>query len=115
MAKTFSTNENNDLYLGKDGNLAMSTGVQAVLQECENIVKVRLGEVVLDIDQGIPFFEVVWNGIPNVIQFESSVRAEILKVAGVLEIVSFSTKVVDKALSYEAVIKTIYGQGTISG
>ncbi len=115
MTKTFSVNSNNDLYLGIDGNISISLDLEAVLQNCAHVVKVRLGEVVLNTDQGIPYFETVWNGIPNIIQFESAARSAILGVNGVTEVISFKTFIIDDALEYTAVIKTLYGEGTING
>lgn len=115
MTQTFSVNSSNDLFLGIDGNISISYNIQAVLENCAHVVKVRLGEVALNTDQGIPYFEVVWNGVPNLIQFESAVRDALLQVEGVVEVVSFRTSIVDDALTYLAVIRTIYGEGTING
>lgn len=115
MTQTFSVNSSNDLYLGRDGNISISFGLEAVLQICAHVVKVRLGEVVLNTDQGIPYFETVWDGVPNLIQFESAVRTAILQVDGVIEVVSFRTTIVDSTLKYVAVIRTVFGEGRFSG
>jgi hypothetical protein len=115
MTQTLAVNENNDLYLSIDGNIAMVYDLTAVLQICAHVVKVRLGEVVLNTDQGLPFFETVWNGSPNLIQFEAAARATLLGVTGVVEVVSFDMSIVDSSLVYVAVIRTIYGTGTING
>ncbi len=115
MAKTLSVNENNDLYLGIDGNISVSIGLRAVLEDCEHVIKTRLDEVALNTDQGIPYFQTVWNGIPNLIQFQAAVRVAILQIADVVEVVSLNTKIVDDAVEYRAVIRTTYGEGTING
>lgn len=115
MTQTFSVDSKNDLFLNINGNISISRDVQAVLENCAHIVKVRLGEVALNTDQGIPYFETVWNGVPNLIQFESAVRSALLQIEDVIEVVSFKTSIVDDALTYLAVIRTIYGEGVING
>jgi hypothetical protein len=115
MTQTFSVNSNNDLFLGIDGNISISYDLQAVLENCAHIVKVRLGEVVLNTDQGLPYFETVWNGVPNLIQFESAARNALLQIDGVTEVVSFKISIVDDVLVYLATIRTIYGEGAING
>lgn len=115
MTKTFLVDSNNDLYLDSNGNIAIGSNLIAVLQTCEHVAKTRLGEEVLVITDGIPYFETVWNGSPNLIQFEAAMRFALLQVPDVTEIVSLNTVIVDDVLQYEAVIRTIYGQGTING
>lgn len=112
---TLSTNTNNDLYLDPRGRIAMVRDIEAVLQTCEHVIKTRLGEYIYDTDRGIPYFETVWDGIPNLIQFEAAARSAILGVTGVTEVISFRSVVIDATLTYEAVIKTIYGVGTVNG
>lgn len=107
----------NDLYIGSDGNLAMAIDVEAVLQDCAHVAKTILGEMVLQTDLGIPNFETVWQGVPNLPQYEVAVRSALLSVPGVIEIVAFNfnTEATIDNLGYTAVIRTIYGQGAISG
>jgi hypothetical protein len=115
MTKTFSVDDSNDLFIGRDGNLAIAVAIEAVLQNCAHAVKTRLGEMIFNTDQGIPFFETVWNGIPNIPQFEAAARQAILQVSGVVEIRLFNVVIIEGNLTYTAVIKTIYGEGTIDG
>jgi hypothetical protein len=120
MTQTFSVDSNNDLYLGRDGNISLSYDLPAVLVVCEQAVKVRLGEVVLNTDVGIPFFETAFSGVPNIIQFEAAVRSAILNVDGVTDILSINTTVTETSpagavLNYTAVINTTFGQGTVNG
>lgn len=115
MAQTLSVNAKNDIYLNHDGNLSISFDVQAVLQDCAQKAKTLLGEMVLNTDQGIPYFQLVWVGVPNIQQFTSALRLAFLSVTGVIEVVSLITSQVDDSLRYTAVIRTIYGSGGISG
>lgn len=123
MTQTIASNVNNDIpgvspndiYLDAQGNIAMSFDLQAVLEECAQVAKTLLGELVFNTDLGIPFFETVWDGVPNIPQYTASLRSSILSVNGVIEIVSLLTTVESDTLNYTAVIRTIYGTGAISG
>lgn len=110
-----STDQNNDIYIASDGNLATSTGLQACAAACEHAVKAQLGEMLLAINQGVPNYETVWSDAANVVQFEFFVRRAITGVEGVIEVSSFSVTVEDNAVKYEAEIVTIYGSGVING
>ena len=54
MTMTFAVDTDNDLFLSSAGNIAISTGLQAVLEDCEHAMKTVLGECVLDIERGSP-------------------------------------------------------------
>ncbi len=115
MTKTFSVNENNDIFIGNDGNLSISAGLQAVLFVCANAAKAQLGEMVLQVEQGIPNFQTIWSGSPNVAQFEAALRTTLLNVADVTEVSNLSIAISNNVLSYTTTINTIYGNGIING
>jgi hypothetical protein len=104
-----------DLTIGDNGDLLIVSGLDAVLFDAERAAKALLGEMVLAIDEGIPYFQVVWNGSPNVNQFEAALRRRLLSLADVLEVVTLSTRQLAGTLSYEATIRTVYGVGVING
>ena len=114
MTQTFAVNSNNDLYIGRDGNLAIVNSLDAILQNCEHAAKTTLGELVLQTNVGIPDFQVVWNGVPNIQQFNASLRQALLAVDGVVEILSLNTVRNGDALIYQAVIRTIYSNAETS-
>lgn len=112
----------NDIYLDNQNNIAMATDLQAVMQECAEAARTLLGECVFDVNIGIPYQQVVWVGVPNIEQFASALRQAFLNVAGVTEVVSLlisqqSNTVVPAQsadmLTFNAIIKTIYGTGVI--
>jgi hypothetical protein len=115
MSTMFAVDQNNDLYIGENGNLAIVTGIEAVLQDCAHVAKAQLGEMVLAIDEGIPNMETVWRGSANIPQFEAYLRAALLSVDGVEEVSELETNVVNNVLSYAVTIQTIYGQGQLNG
>lgn len=114
MAKSFSLNSNNDIFIGLDGLLSISNDLEAVLQDCATAAKAQLGEMILSIDQGVPNFQTIWQSAANVAQFEAFLRRTILRVSGVTEIKSLSVVVRDNTLFYTAEIVTIYGQGALT-
>lgn len=115
MTQMLAVDTNNDLYLNRTGNIAVSNELLAVIQACEHIAKSQLFEMVLAQERGIPNFETIWRGSPNVAQFEAFMRRNLLTVAGVTEIESLETQVADNTLIYIARIKTIYGIGVLNG
>lgn len=113
--RTIAVNANNDIYIATDGNLAMAVDLEAVLQACAQAAKTQLGECVLALDNGVPFFETVWQDSANVAQFEAYLRRVIEKVPGVTEVQQLDVTVDSNVLSYVATIVTVYGEGTING
>lgn len=115
MSIVLSVDAKNDLYIGPNGSLALSTGLQAVMQACQQAAQTQLGEMIYATDQGLPNFAAVWNGAPNLSQFEAYLRRMLAQVAGVTAVVDATVAVANNVLSYTATIQTIYGRGTING
>lgn len=112
----------NDIYLDVEGNIAIAgktqetqDQIQAVLQCCKTAALAQLGEMVLHTDLGIPNLDLIWNGSPNIVQWESVLRSTFLSVEGVQEVLSLSARQSGRVLSYSATIQTIYGQGALNG
>ena len=108
---TFAVNEQNDLYLNTQGNLAFAFDLTSLTQQCAQAAKTLLGEMLYNVNQGIPYFQTLWIGIPNVSQFTSALRRAFLSVDGVLEVVSLITSQSENEFSYTAIIRTVYGSG----
>ena len=115
MTQTFTTDSRNDLTIGTDGNLSISTGLDGVLQACATAAKAQLGEMVLALNRGVPNFQTVWSSRRNVAQFESFLRATLESVSGVQKIDELSVIAEGNVLKYGAVIVTDFGAGAING
>lgn len=113
--RVIAVDENNDLYIGADGSLAMATGLDAVMQAAQQAAQTQLGEMQYAVDQGLPNFATVWNGAANLSQFEAALRRTILAVNHVTGIQDLTVAVANNALSYVATIQTDYGRGALNG
>lgn len=121
--QTFAVNENNDLYIDDNGNIAIVYNQEAILQACKQAALTLLGEMVLQTNQGIPYMQAVWVGVPSIPAFEGALRASWLSVSGVTGISQLTTivgpymppgtNISITALSYSATINTIFGTGDI--
>jgi hypothetical protein len=120
MTQTFGLNANNDIYLDATGNLVILSGQDAVETACGTATKAQLGEMVLQTGLGIPNFQTIWVGAPNLTMFESYLRQTILSVDGVVSITSLSVGTIvvqnpttgldETNLTYTATIENIYGE-----
>lgn len=126
MTQTIAANINNniagvapgDIYLDAQGNIAVVYNQDAVLQACAQAAQTVLGEMIYNTTDGIPFFEAVWVGVPNIQQYAASLRSAFLNVGGgglVTEVVSLIPSQNGNVLYYSAIIRTIYGTGTLTG
>lgn len=104
-----------DIYLNSKGNISISYDIEAVLQACAQAAQTVIGEIIFNVNQGIPFFQTIWNGIPNTQQYTAALRVAFLNVPNVVEVVSLFTTQINNEFQYSAVIRTTFGSGGISG
>lgn len=110
MIRTFGTNEQNDIYIGSDGNLAVLTGINAVAGACETATKAQLGEMIYATTQGMPALQVILGvGVPNYPIYETALRNTILGVQDVSGIEGIQLQPTGNELDYTVTINTIYG------
>lgn len=114
MTRSLAVDSNNDIFIGADGSLAVATAREAVLHICAQTAKTQLGEMIFAIDQGLPNFEAVWNGAPNVGQFEAYLRRNLEAVPDVISVDSVTIDATGGSLTYVATIKTVYGPGVVT-
>ena len=115
MTTTLASDENGDLFLGDDGNIAMLSGLPAVEQRCAEAARTRLSELVLQTDEGLPFLESVFTGSPNIATFENALRAALVAVDGVSAVTALTIGQAGAILNYAAEIDTVFGPGQVSG
>lgn len=115
MTITLTVDVNNDLVIGPTGSLSLSSELQAVLHACAHAAKTQLGEMVFQVGQGLPNFTAVWQGSPNLTQFEAYLRRALLAVEGVTSVEALSVANSGSVLTYRATIATVYGSGALNG
>lgn len=118
MTQSLATNTNNDIYIGTNGNLVMFNGQNAVEQACMNASRASLGEEVLNVAAGLPFFQAVFTGVPNIAVYENYLRQALLAVDGVIAVPSLNARIIKNSedrsvLSYTATIKNRFGLRSI--
>lgn len=113
--RTLAVNENIDIYIGPDGNLAVADGIDAILQGCEQEARIRLGELPYAQSQGIPFFESVFTESPDLGLYDMYLRRQFARVEGVVGVQSIAFNLDGDQLQYEAVIVTTFGSGVARG
>ena len=110
--RAFKRDSNNDFTLSNK-DIAMVNDLQSVMTNCESAVQTLLFEQLYNYENGLPNFELIWNGNPNLRQYEVALRSALLKVDGELKIISLNAKMENNILSYKAVIETQFGLGKI--
>lgn len=113
--KTISTDLNNDMYIGDDGNIAMSYDIVAAAQTAKHFAATLKSEMIHEYDLGIPFFITAFGANPSLPQFEAATRRRILEAPEVTGIRSFQVQQDGDILRYTAVIETTYGTATLNG
>jgi len=115
MTTTLAVDTKNDIYIASTGSLALVSALNAVLQACQQAAQAQRGEMIYQIDKGVPTLDTVWTGSPKVAQFKAYLRRTLMGVVDVLEVTNITTRVADNELHYTATIRTIHGTGNING
>jgi hypothetical protein len=115
VSLVLAVNGSNDLYVGPDGSLATAEGLFAVMQACQQAAQTQLGEMIYAVDQGVPNFTTIWNGSPNLAQFDAFLRRALLAVPDVTGVESLEIDRSGNTVSYVARIQTSFGTGAING
>lgn len=113
--RIFAVDDNNDLYLGANGRLALHGDLDAFGQACKHAMQALLGEMVFAGDRGLPYAQLVWVGNPQLRQFEEAARSLLLSIPGALAVTEFACEISGDALVYRAVISSIYGPAALAG
>jgi hypothetical protein len=113
-AISLALDENLDLYLDSNGNIATVTGIFAVEQDCDCTMRARLGEMIYQTNTGIPYLQTAFQ-TSNPQQFKAAGISALEAVPDVVSVVSFDATVVGKTLDYVAEIESIYGNRFING
>lgn len=113
---SLAVDENNDIYLDANGNIALVYDLEAVRQDCDHAAKTLLGDLIFNQDLGIPYLQTVFTPPINLTQFEAALRDNLLGVnSAITQVLSVSINQNGDVLNYVAQIASIYGEFEISG
>lgn len=109
--------DNNDIFLDNNGNLALCRDIEAVKTAVSCETKTNYGEVILNTNLGVPYFETIFTAHPDIELWKSYMKEAILRVPKVLGILAFKTYIdyQKSLLKYTVVINTEYGTEEING
>lgn len=115
MTRTLASHpETHDLVRGRDGNLVVAEGIDAVGFNCKTAMQAQLGEMQFAADKGMPTLATAWNKF-NPTQFEAAARVILLAVPGVLAVDAFAVFREGETLRYTAAVRTAYGEAALNG
>ena len=114
MTIAWATDARNDIFTRPGGRLAIVRGLDAVLQQCEHAIKAQAGEMIFDANRGVTTEQSVFDGSVNLLSFEASARAALQRIPDVVEVVAFDSDFLNNTLTYQANIRTVFGEGVVS-
>lgn len=117
---TFSQNrQTNDIetVAGTNGkkHISFSTGKQAYADIIGDTIRTVSGELQLDVNRGVPYFETVFKSVNGIDIWKNDVRKIVNGLSFVKSIVSFdvSWNPISRKLNYEMVVETDDGEVTV--
>lgn len=110
MTHTLAKSSNNDIFL-IGGQLAMSEGRAAYAVIIDSAIKTQRGELQLNVIEGIPYFETVFQSPVYAEQWKANVERRINSFPFVVSISSFEYEIDfrNHVLKYDVIIETDLG------
>lgn len=107
-------NENWDLTIDANGNIAMATGAQALAQDAAAACMLYLGELWYDTTQGVPYFTQLWGKLPPQSLIQAKFEQAALTVPGVESATVALTSFTDRNIAGTVTITSSSGGTTVS-
>ena len=114
MTTNFAIDSDNGFLLSQN-QIVLLEGVEAIAVNCTTEVQTLTGEDPYFQLKGMPNFQTIWEGSPNVPDFETSLRDALLNINGVFNATNFIYDLNDNILTYSIEIQTFIGFTTIEG
>jgi hypothetical protein len=114
MSTIFKINKKNG-FLISGGNIKRVHGLDAVVINCQHEAQTLKGEDPFRQGKGMPNFTKIWNGTPDLIQFEFHLRKVLLAVSNVDRVSNFEARMEGNKLIYSVLITTPFGSETVTG
>lgn len=95
-------------------HLSFSTGKQSCANIIGDTIRTVRGELQLDVNRGIPYFETVFKSVNGIDIWKNDVRNRILSLSFVKSIDSFDVSYLNGKLEYTMILTTDDGEVTVS-
>lgn len=112
---TIATNENNDIYVGNSGNLAMLQDINALANVSKNKVLTTLGEPQFNILDGIPYFETVFTDTPIIDLFQAKQIEALESLEHVNKVSNYNYTQENGIYNYSVNINSDFGDIQLNG
>lgn len=112
--KTFTQDTQNDIRIGNDGQFVTVDGLDAYSTVIADVVRTVRGELQLDTERGVPYFETVFKSVNGIDIWKNDVRKRVLEFPFVKSIDSFEASYTNRKLEYTMHITTDSGAVTVS-
>lgn len=110
--RSLAIDENYDIFLDTQRNLAMAVDKEAVEQDSRMAAYMLLGEYPFDTTRGVDYMGTLFQK-KNPYLFESSLRSEVMQTPNVTNITAIRMLQTDDVLQYEITLETTFGQVTV--
>lgn len=115
QTKTLAKDENCDLFVDANGNIAIAVGIDAYAQIVNSKMRTVLGELPMDVNGGLPYFQTIFKDSSMVDVFEAEAIKMLEGIDFVSSVKSFTCEVRGDVLYYTAEIVTDKGAMTVNG
>lgn len=112
---TIGINDNNDIYLDAQGNLAAKKDLDAMGDILINKSQTNRGELQYDSEKGIDFFNTIFGEPCYPDLFQNQLTAELENTEAVQQVSGFNAEIKSGVYAYTVNIMTDYGQAALQG
>ena len=112
--KTFSQDSHNDIRIGSDGQFVTVDGLDAYSTVIADVIRTVRGELQLDTERGVPYFETVFKSVNGIDIWKNDVRKRVLEFPFVKSIDSFDVSYANRKLEYTMSLTTDAGDVTVT-
>lgn len=113
--KTIAINQNNDIYLDSNNNLALKKDLNAMGDILINKSQTNMGELLFNNQKGIDFFNTVFSSPAYPDLFQHQLLNQFEDTQAVEEIIDFRAQIKNNIYSYKANIQTEFGEVILNG
>lgn len=113
--QTISINQNNDIFIDANGNIALTNDLKALSDVCKNKVLTTLGEPQYNQLNGVPYFETVFCDVAKPDLFQTAVIETIEQTEHVVRVTEFNYSQNNNILSYSLKIISDFGEILLNG